>query len=121
MHHTFSIAATLLALAVPNIALAENWKRIKSEAQFRALAVDRKSVNQHGWVLVKSDGSMTGKISGQGKVVGKWAWGNGFFCRNINIGTTKLGQNCQTVHASGNKVRFTRDKGKGQTSDWVLQ
>lgn len=109
------------ALAFPTATLAESWKRIKSEEQFRTVAVDRKSVNKNGWVTAKSNGTMTGSIKGQGKIRGKWAWGNGFMCRNINVGKKALGQNCQTVHISGDKIRFTRDQGKGQQSVWVLQ
>lgn len=120
MKHILLKSAVILALSMPNLALAENWKRVKSEADFRAIAVDRKSTNENGWVTSKSNGTMTGNIKGQGKLRGKWAWGNGFFCRNVVVGKNDLGQNCQTVHVSGNKIRFTRDQGKGQVSVWTI-
>jgi hypothetical protein len=121
MKHYFLLLALSIAVALPTVAVAESWKRIKSEEQFRALAVDRKVANENGWVLSKSNGDMTGNINGQGKLKGKWAWGNGFFCRNAIVGKNDLGQNCQTVHVAGNKIRFTRDQGKGQQSVWEIQ
>ena len=121
MHKFLLKTALIVTLAIPTLASAESWKRIKSEADFRAMAVDRKSTNQNGWVTVKSNGSMTGNIKGQGKLQGRWAWGNGFFCRNAKVGKTDLGQNCQVVHVSGNQIRFTRDQGKGQASVWTMQ
>lgn len=112
------LACLLLA---PGLAQAETWTRIKSEAKFRSEVVNRKSVNQNGWVTVKPGGRVVGHIKGQGKIRGKWAWGNGLFCRNITIGKNALGQNCQTEHIAGSKLRYTRDQGKGQASVWIME
>ena len=65
-----------------------------------------------------------GGISGRGAVwdvTGQWSWQDGYFCRDLYWGGDPLGYNCQEVTASGNAIRFTSDRGAGQSADFRLR
>ena len=111
-------AATALAL-MPQIAAAE-LKRIDDKAEFVQL-VQGKTLSRP---LVRLRVSADGTISGRGvrwDVTGSWSWQNGFFCRDLNWGGDDLGYNCQEVRANGNEMRFTSDRGAGDSADFRLR
>lgn len=65
-----------------------------------------------------------GQISGTGAawpVTGSWTWEAGFFCRDLFWGGDPLGYNCQAVEASEDRIRFTSDKGAGDSADFRLK
>ena len=116
------ICTAAIATALPAAdAWAQSWQRIKTEQQFRDLVVGRTGVSEGHRVKVHANGRMSGNIKGRGKINGAWAWSGSFWCRNLNVGGEALGQNCQTVHISGNQVRYTQDKGRGRASVWTLK
>lgn len=68
--------------------------------------------------------SADGKIAGKGarwEIDGKWSWQGGYFCRDLVWGGDDLGYNCQEVRAQGNTLRFTSDKGRGESADFRLR
>jgi hypothetical protein len=73
--------------------------------------------------LIKIEVSEGGSISGKGArwaVTGDWMWRDGFFCRSLYWGGSELGYNCQEVRASEGRVRFTSDRGTGDSADFKL-
>jgi hypothetical protein len=73
--------------------------------------------------LVKIEVSGDGRISGKGAlwaVTGDWMWRDGFFCRSLYWGESALGYNCQEVRANEGRVRFTSDRGAGDSADFKL-
>ena len=73
--------------------------------------------------LIKIEVSEDGSISGKGArwaVTGAWMWRDGFFCRSLYWGGSELGYNCQEVRASEGRVRFTSDRGAGDSADFKL-
>ena len=73
--------------------------------------------------LIKIEVSEDGSISGKGArwaVTGDWMWRDGFFCRSLYWGGSELGYNCQEVRASEGRVRFTSDRGAGDSADCKL-
>lgn len=105
----FSAAA--LALALTTTATAD-FKRIKTEKQMRQLVVGKKLVTGNGYSFVNADGTLTGKFSGK-KFSGNWIWNGRFWCRNGVLGGKEIGSDCQVWEIDGNKLRYTRKKGKG--------
>lgn len=93
---------------------AENFKRINSEADFRALVVDRKLTAGKDWMTVKSDGTTVGRIFEQ-KFNAAWVWQNRMYCRNAVMGKRQLGTDCQVVRIAGKSVEFIREYGKGKS------
>lgn len=74
--------------------------------------------------LVKLEVSPEGAISGRGvtwDVTGNWRWRDGYFCRDLNWGGSNLGYDCQEVRVHEGRVRFTSDKGTGDSADFRLR
>ena len=74
--------------------------------------------------FIKLSVSNAGNITGRAllsEVHGRWTWEQGYFCRDLFWGKKELGYNCQQVSLSGNKIRFTSDKGKGDYADFTLK
>lgn len=73
--------------------------------------------------LIKLTVSTDGNIAGRGAtwdVEGTWRWQNGYFCRDLYWGGDPLGYNCQEVRANGNRIRFTSDRGTGDSAEFRL-
>lgn len=74
--------------------------------------------------LVKLRVDANGAIRGTGaakSVSGNWTWKNGYFCRDLYWGDDALGYNCQEVRAEGNRIRFTSDRGSGDSAEFRLR
>ncbi|SHH50292.1 dihydrodipicolinate reductase [Marivita hallyeonensis] len=113
----FAAAATVALL--PQVAAAE-LKRIDDRSEFVAL-VQGKTLSRP---MVRLQVGADGSISGRGvtwDVTGNWSWENGYFCRDLNWGGDDLGYNCQEVLANGSEMRFTADRGAGQSADFRLR
>ena len=64
---------------------------------------------------VRADGSVRGQWNGA-PVVGSWVWNDGHYCRNLRIGSTETGTNCQRIESEGNRIRATNDRGQGRST-----
>jgi hypothetical protein len=74
--------------------------------------------------FVNLEVSKDGAITGQGAawpVTGNWTWKEGYFCRELFWGDSALGYNCQEVQAAGDRIRFTSDKGAGESAEFRLR
>lgn len=69
---------------------------------------------------VLPNGTITGKAGGR-KVTGSWAWKDGYFCRTMFWGKREIPYNCQLVEWNGRKMRFTTDRGKGDSADFGVR
>jgi hypothetical protein len=115
---TAAIAATISTF-VGGAAQAELAK-ISDRDQFVQL-VSGKTLSR---TLVSLKVSPDGNIMGNGAgwdINGNWAWRDGYFCRELNWGGDDLGYNCQEVRVNGSKIRFTSDKGSGDSADFRLR
>ena len=105
-------AAALCATA----AAADGFQRIEDEANFLNAIKDRDLKRFGIRLTVSGDGEILGRAFGQ-QVSGGWNWENGFFCRDLYLSGRELDpDNCQLVEISGNRVRFTSDKGAGDSA-----
>ena len=113
-----AISAGLLALAASG-AQAE-FAKVESQSDFVRL-IDGKTLSRP---LIRLQVHADGRIEGRGAgwdVSGSWRWRNGYFCRDLSWGGDDLGYNCQEVRAYGRKVRFTSDRGEGDSADFRLR
>ena len=111
--------AAMIFVGSTGAALAE-FEKVTDRNQFVQL-VNGKTLQRP---LVKLRVSADGAIAGNGAgwdVNGNWSWKDGFFCREIFWGGDALGYNCQEVRANGREIRFTSDKGAGQSADFRLR
>lgn len=112
-------ALTVVALALPLAAQAE-LAQITDRGAFVDLVAGKKLTRP----LVELEVTPDGGISGTGvrwDITGKWSWQDGYFCRDLNWGGDDLGYNCQEVRYDGKRLRFTSDKGTGDSADFRLR
>ena len=70
---------------------------------------------------VLPDGRISGRGFGQ-DVTGSWNWQDGYFCREMLLGSRTIEYNCQLVEARGaDRMRFTVDRGAGQSATFRVQ
>ncbi|OYU20076.1 MAG: dihydrodipicolinate reductase [Rhodobacteraceae bacterium PARR1] len=117
----FSLLVLILSLiALP--ARAEGYERIATREDFVAAVEGRDMrIGLLGITLnVRADGTITGDAMGW-PVTGKWDWQDGFFCREMDWSGTPIPYNCQLVERRGDDIRFTVDKGKGDSARFALR
>ncbi len=111
------LAAVAVALATP---AAAELSKVNSAAEFKNI-VSGKTLTRP---LVRLNVGSNGTISGRGAtwdISGNWTWKNGYFCRSLEWGGDDLGYDCAEVKASGRKIRFTTEQGRGDSADFSLR
>jgi hypothetical protein len=111
--------ATAVAVFTGSAAFAE-FSTVEDQETFVAL-VKGKELKRP---FVNIEVSEEGVISGYGAawpVTGTWSWDNGYFCRDLFWAGDPLGYNCQEVQASGDRIKFTSDKGAGDSAEFRLR
>lgn len=69
---------------------------------------------------VRDDGTIVGEARGD-PVTGTWTWQDGYFCREMDWSGTEIPYNCQLVEREGDLLRFTSDKGAGESAAFGLR
>jgi hypothetical protein len=115
---TLALTSSLVATAVE----AQAYERIATRDEFVAAVKDRDlRIGLLGITLkVQPDGTITGNAMGW-PVTGTWEWQDGFFCREMDWSGTPIAYNCQLVERRGENIRFTVDKGKGDSARFALR
>lgn len=112
------LCASLVCLGAG--AAAAEFTKVESSQDFLALVAGKELRRP----FVNIEVTETGEISGMGAawpVTGSWTWEEGFFCRDLFWGGDPLGYNCQEVKTSDGRIRFTSDKGFGDSADFRLK
>ena len=112
-------ASVVMPIATP--AAADTFSTVKEQAEFVRLVSDRDLTRFGIRLNVSPSGNIEGRAFGR-KVTGAWQWQNGYFCRELYVGSDDLGgPNCQLVLTNGETVRFIADKGTGESADLTLR
>lgn len=109
-------AVFMLALSGP---AAADLVKVETQNQFVSL-VSGKTLKRP---LISLTVTPDGRIEGRGlrwDVEGNWTWRDGYFCRDLFWGGDALGYNCQEVLVNGDTIRFTSDRGNGDSADFRL-
>ena len=93
---------------------------ITNRSDFENLVIDKKLERFLISLSVLNDGKIKGSAAGR-EVTGDWDWIDGFLCRNLLWGARELKYNCQLVTFDGKRLRFTSDRGKGQSASFALR
>lgn len=112
--------ALALALALAGGPALAELDRVERAAEFVAL-VSGKTLTRP---LVRLEVTTSGTIQGTGAkwaVRGRWAWREGYFCRDLWWGGDSLGYDCQEVRSDGQRIRFTSDRGRGASAVFRLR
>ncbi len=111
------VTAGLLLTSVP--ATAE-FAKVDDQSEFLSLVAGKELRRP----FIKLEVTPEGEIVGQGAawpVTGNWTWKEGYFCRDLFWGGDSLGYNCQEVKALDGRIRFTSDRGEGDSADFRLR
>ena len=114
---TCLVAGTFSLAAVP--AMAE-FAKVEDQSQFLSLVTGKELQRPFINVEVTPEGEITGRGAAW-PVTGRWSWQEGYFCRDLYWGGDSLGYNCQEVRATDNRIRFTSDKGAGDSAEFRLR
>ena len=93
---------------------------ITNLSDFENLVIEKKLKRFLISLSVTSAGKIKGSAAGR-IVTGDWDWIDGFFCRTLIWGARELKYNCQLVTFDGKRLRFTSDRGKGQSASFALR
>lgn len=116
-------AAIALGLFAASAAPAETLTRIADRDAFVDIVKDRTLNIPLFRITLKvyPTGQIAGRAMGR-KVRGNWQWSeDGYFCRSLFWGEREIGDNCQLVELNGGSLRFTSDRGDGQSADLRLR
>lgn len=115
------LAISVLILGLAGAAEANGFERVAERDRFVGL-IEGRDLTRFGITLKVTDGgAIAGRAFGQ-KVTGNWDWSGGYFCRDLFLGGKPLDSgNCQTVEVRGNTLRFTSDRGAGDSADLSLR
>ncbi|MFW5881871.1 MAG: dihydrodipicolinate reductase [Roseicyclus sp.] len=117
MRNFLAAKALLAASAFPAFA---DFTKVEDESQFVRLVDGKQLTRPLVSLRVSADGAITGKGAAR-DVRGEWQWEGGYFCRDLRWGERDLGYNCQRVEVNGQTVRFTADRGSGDSADFSLR
>ncbi|MCX7286802.1 MAG: dihydrodipicolinate reductase [Rhodobacterales bacterium] len=104
-------------------AWANDYEPVKDKGDFLSLVQDRElRIGIYNLSLnLFPDGRIEGSALGW-DITGSWQWQDGFFCREMDWSGMAIDFNCQLVEAAGNeRVRFTVDKGQGDSATFRLR
>ena len=114
--------ATLLSLvlaATATTAQAE-FAKVDDQEEFLQYVSGMTLTRPFIRLQVTSDGRIEG-MGSRWEVTGNWSWREGYFCRDLFWGGDPLGYNCQEVRVKDGRLRFTSDRGEGQSAVFRLR
>ncbi len=112
------VIVTAIGIMAMSTAFADLVK-VSNQSEFIQL-VQGKTLSRP---LIKLEVTSDGLIEGRAvrwDVTGQWTWREGYFCRDLNWGGDDLGYNCQEVRAKDGRIRFTSDRGTGDSAEFRL-
>lgn len=114
-------AVALVALLAAMPAAASDFQRVQDRENFVSLVKDRALTRFGIQLRVSPSGDISGRAFGK-NISGGWTWDQGLFCRDLFADGDVLDiKNCQTVQVRGNTLRFTSDRGQGDSADLRLK
>jgi hypothetical protein len=119
----FRAITTILLLAAPVAASANDFKPIMDKDDFLSLIQNRElRIGMYNLSLnLMPDGQIKGRALGW-DITGKWQWQDGYFCREMDWSGMEIEYNCQLVEVNGDeRLRFTVDKGAGDSATFKLR
>ncbi|MFK7752168.1 MAG: dihydrodipicolinate reductase [Sedimentitalea sp.] len=114
------VAAVVLAFCCAASGAQAEFAKVANESEFKSI-ISGKTLTRP---LIKLEVKPNGRIQGKGarwEVTGSWRWRDGYFCRDLSWGGDDLGYNCQEVAVKDGRIRFTSDKGRGDSADFKLR
>ena len=111
------MAGTILLAALLGTGLRADsaFDRVESREGFVAQITGRELTYPGIRLQVSDAGRIDGRAFGR-QVTGDWRWQDGYFCRTMFWGRKELAYNCQLVEKGAGALRFTSDRGTGDSA-----
>lgn len=113
------IACLAFAGSLAASAASAEFTKVNDRAAFLSLVAGKTLTRPLINLRVTQDGRIEG-MGARWEVTGNWSWRGGYFCRDLFWGGDELGYNCQEVRVNRNRLRFTSDRGNGQSAVFKL-
>jgi hypothetical protein len=94
-------------------------KKVDSQKDFVRLVAGKTLTRPFVNLEVAKNGIITGKGAAWA-ISGDWSWQDGYFCRDLFWGGDALGYNCQEIKVEADRVRFTSDRGAGDSAEFKI-
>jgi hypothetical protein len=120
MRSVFRATALALSLASLSTPALADYEPIRDQSEFLGVVTQGELTRMGIRLTVSPEGGIEGRAFGR-DVTGSWSWDDGYFCRDLFWGETELGFNCQEVARDGRSLRFTSDRGAGQSASLRLE
>lgn len=91
------------------------WRRLKTREEFVEVFAEVPLVGEGVRFIIHEDGRINGRVGNQ-KLSGKWYWTEEYFCRTAELDGKSLDLDCEVVECCGSKMRYTRERGRGEAS-----
>ncbi|MEX0339734.1 MAG: dihydrodipicolinate reductase [Arenibacterium sp.] len=114
-----SIVSAFALTLVASVASAD-FAKVDNLAEFKSIVAGKTLTRP----MIRLEVTPGGDIRGMGarwEVTGNWSWQDGYFCRDLYWGGDALGYNCQEVRVKENRIRFTSDRGRGDSAVFRLR
>lgn len=112
----------ILATMIVAMSGAAKAELVKVDNQQKFVTMVAGKTLTRPWVKISV--TPDGRIEGRGirwDVEGTWSWKDGYFCRDLFWGGDALGYNCQEVQVHGERIRFTSDRGAGDSAEFKMR
>jgi hypothetical protein len=116
------ISAIVLASFTAQPVFGQTYSPVTDKGAFLQLLSDKNLTDRlYGInIAIAPNGTLSGSGAGW-EITGTWSWIDGYFCREMNWGGDPIPYNCQLVELAGGDMRFTTDKGTGDSAAFTLR
>ncbi len=115
-----SLSCAAVVLMCFGSAASADFQKVNDKSRFIDIIEGKTLTYPLVRLRVTEDGRIEG-IGARWEITGDWTWRDGYFCRNLFWGGDEIGYNCQEVRVNDNRVRFTSDRGEGQSAVFRLR
>ncbi|MEO1723700.1 MAG: hypothetical protein AAFR84_15010 [Pseudomonadota bacterium] len=118
-----SVLVLLAACEAPVVPVAlspDPWRPVTDPGRFYDLVAGRRLRAGEDHLVFFNDGRLGGFYDGQ-VLEGRWRWDGDRLCRTARLGTRTLYPDCQLIAWDGERLRVTREEGRGSEVVYAIE
>ncbi|MEM7497078.1 MAG: hypothetical protein AAF371_03680 [Pseudomonadota bacterium] len=96
------------------------WRPVTDPGLFYDLVAGRRLSAGEDHLVFYNDGRLGGFYDGQ-VLEGRWRWDGDRLCRTARIGARRLYPDCQLIDWDGERLRVTREEGRGSRVVYAIE
>ncbi|MEL6577652.1 MAG: hypothetical protein AAFQ81_17365 [Pseudomonadota bacterium] len=122
---SLAVAATVLLAAceapvVPVALSPDPWRPVTDPGRFYDLVAGRRLTAGEDHLVFYNDGRLGGFYDGA-VLEGRWRWDGDRMCRTARLGSRQLYPDCQLIDWDGERLRVTREEGRGSQVVYAIE